>query len=351
MGDAAPGKTFQPDVRPRLPRSRELGIGIVGAGGIIRYGHMPAYRQAGFRVVGIASRSEASARRMADEWAIPQAFTDWRRLLDLPGLAVVDVAYPFDEERLAIVRAAAERGKHILMQKPMAHSMAAAREMVAVAHDHGVLLAVNQNARWCPQYRAAEIAIRQGLLGDVYLLAHELQSNQDSQSWWQSRWYATQERFQLMEYGVHHIDLMRFWAGAEPARVKASIARKATQFARGDMTASIQLEFPGQALGALIENNAAYAKAPPFARFRVEGTRGVIHGEAMGNLGVTIQSELLDDGEHRPALPGSWFPDGFAGTMGELLCAIEEQRRPSISGEDNLKTLDIIFAAYESAGL
>ena len=78
--------------------------------------------------------------------------------------------------------------KHLLMQKPMAHSLAAAREMVELAERHGVLLAVNQNARWSPQYRAARLAIEAGLLGEVYLLVHEMQSTQDSQEWFQQRW-------------------------------------------------------------------------------------------------------------------------------------------------------------------
>jgi hypothetical protein len=71
----------------------------------------------------------------------------------------------------------------------------------------------------------------------------------------------------------------------------------------------------------------------------------------MGGTGVTVQSDLLDPGEHRPKLTGSWFPDGFIGTMGDLLCAIEERREPTVSGDDNLKTLDIVFKAYADAGL
>jgi predicted dehydrogenase len=322
----------------------------VGAGGIVQHGHMPAYRKAGLRVVGIASRREGSVRPAADRWGIPHAFTDWRRLLDLPEVTVVDVTYPFDEERLEIVRAAAERGQHILMQKPLAHSREAAHEMVAIARRHGVRLAVNQNARWCPPYRAVRMALEAGLLGDVYFLAHELESNQDSQAWWQQRWYSQQTRFQLLEYAVHHVDVIRFWAGVEPVRVTASLGRKPGQFAKGDMLGAITLEFPNKALAVLIENNATYAKTPVFARFRVEGTRGLAWGEGMGPAGVTVQSDLLEPGEHKPALAGNWFPDAFAGTMGELLCAIEENREPSISGEDNLKTLEIILRAYESAG-
>lgn len=342
-------KIFQPDVSPRLPQKMDYGIGIIGAGSIVQYGHMPAYRKAGFNVIGIASRNAESVEKMADRWDISWRGTDWRALLDLPQVQIVDVTYPFDEERIEIVREAAMRGKHIMMQKPMAHTMAAAQEMVDIAYHYGVFLAVNQNARWSPQYRAVKKAIDDGLLGDVYLLVHEMQNNQDAADWFVNRWYGQAERFQIMEYSVHHLDLMRFWTGLEPERVKASIARKPTQRGSGDMIASIQLEFPNQAMGIVVDDNAAYPPAGIFSRFKIEGTKGIITGEAMNNVNFKIQSDLLGEDAQEVELDGQWFPDGFIATMAELMCAIEEKRDPTISGRDNLKTLELIFAAYKSA--
>ena len=341
---------FQPDISPRQPSHRDFGIGIIGAGGIIQWGHMPAYRKAGFNVVGIASRTRESAERMAKSWDIPRVFDDWRALLDIPEVQIADVSYPFDEDRLEIVREAAARGKHILVQKPMAHSRAAAREMVETAARHGVRLAVNQNARWAPQYRAARLAIEAGLLGDVYLLIHEMQNNQDSKEWFAARYGAKEERFLIVEYSVHHLDLMRFWTGLEPTCVKASIARKPSQRARGEMIASIQLEFANRALGLVMDDNAAYPSAECFSRFKIEGTRGLVEGNAMGAVDFRIRSDSLGGGVHSVPLGGQWFPDGFIGTMGELMCAIEERREPSISGWDNLNTLELVFAAYRSLG-
>ena len=62
--------TFQPDIAPRLPQKRDYGIGLIGAGGVVQYGHMPAYRKAGFNVVGIASR----ARKRWGAWPRIGAF-------------------------------------------------------------------------------------------------------------------------------------------------------------------------------------------------------------------------------------------------------------------------------------
>jgi len=339
---------LQPDVLPARP-AQQHGIGIIGAGGIVRYGHLPAYRRAGWPVVGIASRREEAVRAVQQEWEIPVGVTEWRALLDLPAVEVVDVAYPFDEERLEIVREAASRGKHILMQKPLAHSLEVAEEMVHLAAQHGVILAVNQNARWCPQYRAAQWAVAQGLLGELFSLAHVMHNNQDAQPWFHDRWYAQQPRFQILEYAVHHLDLMRFWTAMEPTRVSATIGRKPGQLLRGEMLASITLAFPNGAVGTLIENNAAHPGVEPTSYFRLDGVHGMVDGYAMGPVGFRLFSDRLDDAVQELTLPSSWFPDAFIGTMGELLLAIEEHREPSISARDNLNTLRLVFAAYADA--
>ena len=341
---------FIPQTLPVLPRSLTMGIGIVGCGGIVQHGHMPAYRQAGFNVVGIASRNAQRVQAFAEKWKISRAFDDWRKLIALDEVRIVDVTFPFDEERLEIVRAAAAAGKHILMQKPMAHSRAAGAEMVRLAREAGVRLAVNQNARYCPQYLAAWQAIRQGLIGPVHFAHHEMHNTQDSQDWFHQGCYTQGDRFQLMEYSVHHLDLLRWWFGSEPTAVQALIGRKPNQRTASEMIASVQMQMPGGGLAVMTDHNASYPRSPPRSRFRIEGACGMIEGEVMAENTVTIYSDLLDPSPQTPKLEGSWFPGAFVWTMGELMRAIEEDREPTLSGGDNLKTLDIIFKAYDSAG-
>jgi predicted dehydrogenase len=71
------------------------------------------------------------------------------------------------------------------------------------------------------------------------------------------------------------------------------------------------------------------------------------------SIGANEKQQMLTvylaGGTVTPELKGSWFDDGFAGTMGELLCAIEEGRPSSISARDNLKSLELCFAAVASA--
>ena len=128
--------------QPLLPRKRDFGIGIVGAGGIVNYAHLPAYRQAGFRVVGITDLDLHRANETAKAHGISRIYRNLEELLADPEIAIVDVAV-FPQEQLRIVRQAAAAGKHMLCQKPLAYSYGEAVQAVEAARVARVKLAVN----------------------------------------------------------------------------------------------------------------------------------------------------------------------------------------------------------------
>ena len=81
----------------------------------------------------------------------------------------------------------------------------------------------------------------------------------------------------------------------------------------------------------------------------IVGTKGTLRSRGPG-LNDQPQMEVhLEEGKAVVPLDGCWFENGFEGTMGELLCAIEEDRQPSNSARNNLRTLELVFAAVESA--
>jgi predicted dehydrogenase len=81
----------------------------------------------------------------------------------------------------------------------------------------------------------------------------------------------------------------------------------------------------------------------------VVGTKGTLRSRGPGLNNQPEMEVHLDDGSAKVPLEGSWFESGFRGTMGELLCAIEEDREPVHSARTNLKSLELCFAALESA--
>ncbi len=124
------------DFKPEMPRRLDHGIGIVGAGGVVNYAHLPAYAQAGFKVVGITDKSRERAEKTAGDHKIPKVYDSLEELVSDPAVEIVDIAvYPW--ETLNIGEKAIRAGKHILCQKPLADEYAKAESLVAMARKAG----------------------------------------------------------------------------------------------------------------------------------------------------------------------------------------------------------------------
>ena len=120
------------DYKPKLPQRLDHGIGIVGAGGIVNYAHLPAYKKAGLRVVGITDRNREQAERTAKEHGIAKVYVSVEELLRHPEVEIVDIAvYP--SEQIAIVEQATAAGKHVLCQKPFSDEYSKAVRSVELA--------------------------------------------------------------------------------------------------------------------------------------------------------------------------------------------------------------------------
>lgn len=326
------------DYGVRLPKKTDYGIAIIGCGGIVNHAHLPAYQRFGFNVVACCDIREEAARQTAEKFGIPKWFTDYRQLLELPEVEIVDIAI-HQQGRVEIVQASAEAGKHILLQKPFAHTMEDALTMVEACEKAGVKLMINQQARYAPGHRFVKLLIENGWLGEVYHLTHHVRGNQDS------GWPAETPNFLIIDHGIHYIDLMRYWTGREPKLVFASTVRMPSQRAISPMVYSINLEFDENCMANLWFNDVVQGRDSHY-EFTVDGTKGTVRGNATQ---VTLALKDAPVSVARLDLKGTWFPDAFAATMAELMRAIQENDEPAISGQDNLKTLRIALAAVQSS--
>ncbi|GBC99859.1 1,5-anhydro-D-fructose reductase [bacterium HR17] len=321
-----------------LPPRTDYGIGVIGCGGIMNNAHLPAYQKFGFRVVACCDIREDAAKATAERFSIPRWFTDYRRLLELPEVDIVDIAI-HQQGRVEIVQAAAQAGKHILIQKPFAHTLDDAQAMVDACERAGVKLMVNQQARYAPGHRFAKLLIAQGWLGEVFHLTHHVRGNQDS------GWFAQTPNALVVDHGIHYLDLMRYWSGREPQRVYATTVRMPGQRAVAPMVYSINLEFDEHLMANLWFNDVVQGKDSHY-EFTIDGTQGTVRGNATQ---VTVALQGADIPVLRLELKGSWFPDAFAATMAELMRAIQQNDEPAVAGRDNLKTLRLALAAVRSS--
>jgi len=333
------------DYRPAPPPPevvRRFGIGIVGCGGIVQQAHLPAYRDFGYRVVAACDVVEEHARKAATDFGIPFVTTELDELLARPDVDVIDLAV-HASQRPALVERIARAGKPILSQKPFALSFGEAERMVRICAEAGVPLMVNQQARWAPAHRALKLVLESGVLGHLYSVAHVYRSFQDIPG----SWYAALEHFNIVDHGIHYIDLSRFFSGQTPVRVKATTTMVPGQAAVSPMIYSILCEYePESALMTTLHfNNIVRAPQAHSYDWYLDGTLGSVRASQ-----TELTLALKDHPEEtRVALKGAWFPDAFGGSMGEMLTALAEGRPPATNGADNLNSLRIAYAAVESS--
>jgi predicted dehydrogenase len=337
-----------PDLyRPKPPPEeviQRFPIGVVGCGGIMRGAHLPAYRTFGYRVVAACDVVEENARKAAEQFGIPRFTTRVEDLLDDPEIKVIDLAVHASQRR-PLVEQIAAAGKHVLSQKPFALDYADARHMVEVCERAGVTLMVNQQARWAPAHRAIKLVLESGLLGHVYSVMHLLRGFQDVAG----SWYVALPHFNIVDHGIHYMDLTRFFTGLTPVRVKATTTRMPGQHAVTPMIYSLLCEYPpdAQVMATLHFNNIVQVRqALGRHEWLIDGTDGSL---------VASQTEVVYATKDAPerkqvvAIQGTWFPEAFGGSMGEMLTSLAEGRPPLTAGRDNLNSIKIAYAAVESS--
>lgn len=341
---------------PPAPRRKDFRIGIIGSGFIVNDCHLVAYRKAGYNPVAIASRTFESATLVAARHGIPKVCETAAKLLDDPAIEVLDLAVPPDQQLPLILEACRRKTlKGILAQKPLGVNLAEAEQAVAACEAAGIVLAVNQNMRYDQSVRAAKTLLDAGYLGDPIVATIDMRGIPHWMPWQEKQGWLT-----LRIMSIHHLDTFRYWFG-EPRRIFcATRTDPRTKFPHTDGICTYTLEYERGPLGVVIDDTwTGPAKegcpADISIKWRIEGTRGL----AMGDIGwckdpyttpSTIRYAAIGDKTfHEPKWTESWFPDAFIGTMGQLLIALENGTEPVLGGRDNLKTMALVEAAYQSA--
>ena len=330
-----------PDVDYQPPRPKGAHrIGMIGTGGISA-SHLDAYRAAGWDVAALWNRTKAKAEAKASEFC-PNARIedDWRAVIANADIDVVDITL-HPEHRTEIVEAALRAGKHVLSQKPFVTDLDTGERLVALAQDNGVKLAVNQNGRWAPHLSWMREAVRDGHVGEL-VSAHVALH-------WNHGWTAGTPFDQiadliLYDFGVHWFDFLNSVIGDRLEAVTATTTHAAGQTNAVPLLAQAIVRFDGGQASLILDGGLAHGARDTTY---IGGTKGslIADGPDLGQQEVRLVTEA---GVARPVLEGQWFNDGFGGAMGELMCAIEEDREPSNGAAENLRSLALTFAAVES---
>jgi predicted dehydrogenase len=333
------------EYRPVFPNLREeLGIGIVGFGSVARKWHLTAYEKYGLKVVGVYDISPQATAEVGQYLNKLRVFESLDQLLEHPDIQIVDIATrPLG--RVELIRKVLHAGKHILAQKPLATNISEAHSIVEEAERLGLRLAINHNGRWAPPWRYASLLIQDGAIGDVLSVTHLY----DTRLSWKPNPLHGSSHFFIYDYSIHWIDITRCWLEDKTlinVQAREFPAPKQSEDGNIMQTMWMLMEYAGGANAVI--RGVGCADSHTGHPFWIHGTEGTLRGSVDCQSGDYV--ELEKKGERSLyELEGNWFPDGFAGAMGELFCAIAEGREPYNSARHHLLSLESTLAACQSA--
>jgi myo-inositol 2-dehydrogenase / D-chiro-inositol 1-dehydrogenase len=335
---------------------RDVGIGLVGSGFIAQahaeaFTHVPASS-----IRGIASPTPGHAEQFAGERGIPRHHTDYRALIEQADVDVVCIAAPNDLHR-DITVAAADAGKHVICEKPLARTLREADEMIAACSKAGTLLMYAEELCFAPKYVRAKELADEGALGSVHLVRQGEQHFGPH-----SGWFWDPERAGggvLMDMGCHGIEFARWVYGKAPAE---SATAELGTFVHGARTTAEDhavgvIRFSGNRLGVI---ETSWAKPGGMDdRAELIGSEGVTYVDILRGSSLMTYSEhgygyAVEKAPRTSGWTFTMFEEiwnyGFPQEMRHFVDCVLSGAEPMETGADGRAVLEIIYAMYMAAG-
>jgi myo-inositol 2-dehydrogenase / D-chiro-inositol 1-dehydrogenase len=336
-------------------------IGIVGSRFIANAHAQAIAMTPGAVLTAAASPTREHVEDFCGRWKAPHVFSDYREMLASGEIDAITVACPNDLHAQVTIDAA-KAGLHVLVDKPLAMTLAECDAMIAACAQAGVVLLYGENLCFAPKYVRAKELADEGAFGDVYYV-RQLECHYGPHA----DWFWDVERSGggvLMDMGCHSIEYCRWVFGNAPVEsVYADLGRFVHgERTRGDDHSNIVIRFaptdrfPNGGIG-VAENS--WARAGGFDnRAEIYGSQGLTVGD-MGRGGAlqTFSAHGYSySGEKSPWTRGwTWtsfdeaWAYGFPQEIAHFVHCIESGGQPMLSGADGRTVLEIICAAYLSA--
>jgi len=356
----------------RLPYEEmnlSAGVGIVGLHWVMHCIALPAYRAARFKIRQAAEiKQERIDEAVAHGFPAEDITRDLDEVIGNPDIQVIDSPFGHRrdgmERRLALLEACARNGKHLLMQKPVAHDIGTAVSMAETAREAAIFLGVNQNCRFNP----AAMTIRHLLQSDRLGSPSVIELGQ----YWSSRARMPEpsDVHAAIDHTIHHVDLIRWWVDSPCVKVFAS--------SRSETTIAIY-EFENGVIARHTENHSG--TRPHDNEIRVMTERGTIiaghnwdwhdalatqfdfvhlyTGRGVDPVNFPLPRHLVEPHWHGcnpwEQAAGEAFYDvaapvaGFMGTLGSMIDAAGTGKPPANRIEFAIESLRIALAAQYSA--
>jgi UDP-N-acetyl-2-amino-2-deoxyglucuronate dehydrogenase len=342
--------------------SRSVGFGIVGCG-VIAPTHCDAIKDVpGAELVAVLDIDPERARSIGERYGVPY-FTNQAEFLAQPGLDVVNILLP-SGFHATVGSAAAQAGKHVLVEKPIDVTVESALKLIEACEAAGVKLGVISQHRFAPEVIKVKKAVEAGefgplVLGEASIKWYRTQKYYESGNWRGTK--ALDGGGALMNQGVHYIDLLQ-WIMGPVESIKAEVQTRTHQIEVEDLAVAV-LRFANGALGSITGSTSIFPGLPEKLEIHGQDATALIEADVLkgfynranlgevGNYGTkqTISDKNDGKGPGGAASPTSIGHSLHTAQVADFLAAIQENRDPAITGRDALRPLEIILAIYRSA--
>lgn len=336
--------------------SKKVGIGLIGSQFITSIHAEAIGRVADASLLAVMSPTPGHAKEFARKHGIPNHFTRLEELLDLEEIDMVVVGAP-NHLHCEITCRAAEAGKHVVVEKPLAMNLAEADRMIETCRREGVKLMYAEELCFAPKYVRLKGLLDEGALGKPVLLKQsEKHDGPHAEHFWDV------ERSGggvTMDMGCHAFQFFRWLNGNNP--VKSVYAQMTTSVhtdkTKGDDNALIILEFENGVIGLAEESWTKLGGMED--RAEIHGSEGVAYADVLqGNSIQTYSSKGVGYAVEKAGNTVGWsftmyeeiWNYGFPQEFEHFVDCVLHDRDPLVTGEDGKAVLEIIYAAYLSAG-
>ena len=320
-----------------------INFGVLSTAKIGKDWVVPAIERAsGARLAAVASRSEAPASTMADEFSIPSAYGSYEELIADPNIDAIYNPLP-NHLHLEWTMAAIAAGKHVLCEKPLGMNADEARTMVDAATAAGVVMTEAFMYRWHPQWVKAKELVDEGRIGDIVSIQSWFSYYGDDPS--NIRHQPHMGGGALMDIGCYPIHVTRLFLGDTPTDVSSSMRIHPDYGV--DVATSAILDYGNVQSTFTVSTQAANTQ-----RVSIQGTKGALTIEPAFNIPIDLPGAIIVTGDGPPwdletELIGTPAADQYAVQVEGFCAAIGGTPQPFANSDPiaNMTIIDRVFAA------
>lgn len=331
---------------------KKIKVGVIGCGSIAKHRHLPEYAANKLvEIVAVCDIVENRANEMADKYNAV-SYVSYEDLLANEEVEAVSVCTPnYLHAKISI--AALNAGKHVLCEKPMATSKEEALAMIEAAGKNGKKLMIGHNQRFVSSHVKAKTLIESGEIGKIYSFRTAF-GHPGPETWCadgkDSWFFKKEEAFigAMGDLGVHKTDLLRYLLGEEFAEAGAFIETSAKEGSTVDDNAICILKTESGIIGTLAASWAYVSKEDNSTI--IYGENAILRLEEDPDYSLIVQYKSGETVKYELGKIQSNEDGGQSSSqvINQFIASIENDTQPPVTGEEGMKSLNVVLAALES---